>query len=58
MTTDQFNAIRREAEITSVEFADFVGACRRYMLRVETGREPVTPSLVRCLSAMIAEKGA
>lgn len=57
MTTSEFDSIRREAEITSAELADFMGASRAYMLKVETGREPVTPSMISALNEMIGKRG-
>lgn len=39
--TDTFNNFRRNARITSVELADFIGCSRSFMLKVETGHEPV-----------------
>ena len=56
MTNADFDTMRREAEISSAELADYMGASRRLMLQVETGREPVTQGMVACLKAMIAGK--
>ena len=56
MTNSDFDAMRREAEISSTELADYMGASRRFMLQVETGREPVTPGMVACLKAMMADR--
>lgn len=53
MTNMEFDTLRRNAEITSAELADFLGASRAFILRVETGREPVTPSMVAALTEMI-----
>lgn len=58
MTNAEFDTIRRNAEITSAELADYMGASRYHMLRVETGREPVTAGMVACLNAMIRERAA
>jgi DNA-binding XRE family transcriptional regulator len=56
MSNEDFNTIRRNAEITSAELADFMGTCRSQMFRVETGREVVAPSMVSALHAMIAAR--
>jgi predicted transcriptional regulator len=56
MTNEQFDTIRRNAEITSAEIADYLGASRSYIVKVETGREPVTPSMVKALEALVEQR--
>lgn len=57
-TSDAWNQTRREAEITIVEFADFVGIRRDYAHKMETGRVIATASDWTALRAMIAERAA
>ena len=58
MDIDTLNKIRRDAEITCTEFADFVGASRGYMVRVELGLEPTQDWMVAALNKMIAARAA
>lgn len=58
MGNAEFDALRREAEITSVELAHYAGASVRELLSVETGRLPVQPWMVAVLKEMIAKKAA
>jgi len=56
MTNDEFNRMRREAEITSAEIADFAGCTRKEMYLVETHRLPVQNWMVSCLLRLIAQR--
>lgn len=58
MTNEQFFKARCAARITSVEIADYAGCCRREMLKVEGGDEPVRSWMVAILNKMIAERAA
>lgn len=56
MTNQQFDTMRREHEITSVEIAHYAGCTVKEMLNVETGRAPVQKWMVKVLNEMIAKK--
>ena len=56
MNTDTLNRTRREAGITGTEFADFLGASRHYMVRVELGLEPVQSWMFEALGRMITSR--
>jgi hypothetical protein len=56
--TDTINQTRRNASISCIEFADFLGLDRRYMVRIELGLEPVPAFMADALSRMISEKAA
>ena len=56
MTNEQFDTMRRNAEITSVEIADYAGATVIELLEVETCRAPVQNWMIACLNALIEEK--
>jgi DNA-binding transcriptional regulator YiaG len=58
MTNQKFDTIRRNAEITSTELANYAGATPRELLMVETGRVAVQPWMVSILNEMIERKGA
>lgn len=53
---NHFNDMRREAEITSVEFADFTGVSRKFAIHLETGREYAGDWAFSALAKMIAAK--
>jgi predicted transcriptional regulator len=53
-----FNQIRREAGITSVEYADFTGMSRLFMRRVESGHEIATDGMLSALYRMIQQNTA
>lgn len=56
MTNQQFDTMRREYEITSVELANYAGASVKELLAVETGRAPVQDWMIKVLQEMINKK--
>lgn len=53
---EAFNQARRNAEITSAEFADFTGISRRSAYQMELCREPAGPWAFAAIEAMIAAR--
>lgn len=53
MTNQEFDAMRREAEITSAQIANYAGATVKELLMVETGKAPVKPWMIRALKFLI-----
>jgi hypothetical protein len=58
MTNAEFDTIRRNAEITSVELANYAGATPRELLMVETGRAMVQKWMIAVLNEMIIKRAA
>jgi hypothetical protein len=58
MTNQEFDALRRENEITSVEIANYAGATVKELLLVETGRAPVQSWMITSLNFLINKKNA
>jgi DNA-binding transcriptional regulator YiaG len=58
MTNTEFDTIRRNAEITSAEIANYAGATVRELLGVESGRVQVQPWMIAVLNEMIAKRQA
>ena len=54
MTAQEFNSARIAAEITTAQIADFIGSCRKEMLKIETYRRNPTKAEVSALRAMTA----
>ena len=56
MTNEQFDKMRREAEVTSVEIANYAGATVKELLMVETGKAPVQAWMISALNDIVARK--